>query len=113
MALTNWPQTAPYWACDRRADTPLKLIKEHIMAETIQLLHPFEVNGETITEVTLRRPKIRDMERAQKHKDDMAKSIHMLVDLTELPIGTIRELDTEDFNQLAKRVGEYTGDAAD
>lgn len=82
-------------------------------SETIKLKFPFELDGETIEEITIRRPKIRDMERGRKHKDELTRSIHLLVDLTELTSATIRELDTVDFNQLTTKVGEFTGRSED
>jgi len=83
------------------------------MQETVTLKYPFEFEGETITEITIRRPKMRDMKKAQKHKDDMEKSIHMIADLADLSPRLIEELDTEDFGQVSAIVGEFMGVSAD
>lgn len=81
--------------------------------ETIQLAYPFEYGGEQITELTIRRPKMRDMKKGQKYKDDMEKSMRMIADLAEVEPGLIEELDTEDFGTVSKRVGEFMGVSED
>lgn len=77
--------------------------------ETITLAHPFTFEGEAVTEIELRRPKMRDMKKAQKHKDDMEKSIHMMADLAEVTPKLIEELDTEDFKALSDKVADFMG----
>ena len=80
--------------------------------ETITLQYPVTVAGETITELHLRRPKMRDMKRAQKHKDDLEKSIHMIADLAEVAPAVVEELDTADFAAVSDKVGEFMGASA-
>ena len=82
-------------------------------SETITLKYPFTYQGEEITQITIRRPKMRDMKKAQKHKDDMEKSIHMIADLAEVSPGLVEELDTEDFGAVSAKVGEFMGVSAD
>lgn len=81
--------------------------------ETITLQYPFSHQGEEYTEITIRRPKMRDMKKAQKHKDDMEKSIHMMADLAEVTPAVIEELDTEDFKAVSDKVGEFMGVSGD
>ncbi len=78
-------------------------------SETITLQYPFTFEGQEITEITIRRPKMRDMKKAQKHKDDMEKSIHMIADLAEVSPKLVEELDTEDFGAVSAKVGEFMG----
>jgi hypothetical protein len=75
--------------------------------KTIQLAHPFEVGGKTISEVTFRRPKARDMaliadlERIEAAKDtgsitraqEMEASFLTIRAVTGLPVETVEELD--------------------
>ena len=82
-------------------------------SETIELEYPFEYKGEQVTEITIRRPKMRDMKKAQKHKDDMEKSINMIADLAEVEPKMIEELDTEDFGKVSAKVGEFMGVSED
>lgn len=75
----------------------------------LQLKHPFEFNGEQVTTLSIRRPKLRDMKRVQKVKDDLEKSITMLADLAEVEPKLLEELDTEDFTRACDLLGEFMG----
>ena len=77
--------------------------------ETITLQYPVTVDGETITELTLRRPKMADMKRGQKHKNDLEKSMHLIADLAEVTPKVVEELDTADFAAVSAKVGEFMG----
>lgn len=81
--------------------------------ETITLDYPFTFKGVEYAELELRRPKMRDMKKAQAHKDDMTKSIHMMADLCEVAPALIEELDTADFEKVSAKVGEFMGVSAD
>ena len=82
-------------------------------SETVELEYPFEFQGEQITEITIRRPKMRDMKNTQKIKDDMEKSIRMIADLAEVPPKLVEELDTLDFGKVSAKVGEFMGVSED
>ncbi len=77
--------------------------------ETITLQYPVTVDGEEITELHIRRPKMADMKRGQKHKDDLEKSIHLIADLAEVTPKVVEELDTADFAAVSAKVGEFMG----
>lgn len=77
--------------------------------ETITLKYPVTVDGEEITALHLRRPKMADMKRAQKHKDELEKSIRIIADLAEVSPQVIEELDTADFKAVSDVVGEFMG----
>ncbi|MCX4025100.1 phage tail assembly protein [Endozoicomonas sp. SM1973] len=71
------------------------------MSELITLNYPIERNGEVINEVTLRRPKAKDLKNMEKRGGgEITQSIHMVADLTSLDIATVEELDGEDFQHL-------------
>lgn len=76
---------------------------------TLELKHPFEFEGKMVTELQLRRPKLRDLKRAAKVKDDLDKSMTMLADLAEVSPKLLDELDTEDFTRAADMLGEFMG----
>jgi len=80
---------------------------------TIELEYPFDFESEKVTEITIRRPKMRDVKKSQKHKDDMEKSIHMIADLAEVSPKLVEELDTEDFGKVGAKVGEFMGASAE
>lgn len=68
---------------------------------TYTLLHPIEVSGASVGVVTVRRPKVRDLEVMERAgSSPMARSVALLVNLCELPPDTIRDLDGEDFTNL-------------
>lgn len=73
------------------------------------LEYPVHYNGEEFQELTIRRPKIRDMKKFDKIKDGMSKSITMLADLADVPLGVIEELDTADFNAASKVIVDFLG----
>lgn len=81
------------------------------MSETVQLEYPFDFKGERVTELTLRRPKMRDLKKSQAFKDDLDKSLRMIADLAEVDPKLVEELDPQDFGRLADIVGEFMGDA--
>ena len=82
------------------------------MSEKIRLNHPITVDGQLIEEVSLRRPKVRDIEKAEKIKNDFQKSVAMIADLTSLSPDEVREMDTEDFTAIGNMVGEFMGASA-
>ncbi len=81
--------------------------------ETIELQFPFTHQGIEYSELSIRRPKMRDMKKAQQHKNDMTKSIHMMADLAEVTPAVIEELDTQDFKTVSDKLGEFMGVSAD
>ena len=81
--------------------------------ETITLQYPVTVDGEDITELTLRRPKVGDLKRAEKHKDNFEKSIRIIADLAEVSLKVVEELDAADFAVVSAKVGEFMGASAE
>ncbi len=80
------------------------------MSETIQLEYPIEAEGRTITAITLRRPKARDLKKMERSSGgDIAKSIEFVADLAELPPAAIEELDGADFQCLSGVVAGFLG----
>lgn len=77
--------------------------------ETIRLQYPVTVDGEDITELTLRRPKVADLKRAEKHKNNFEKSIHIIADLAEVSPKVVEALDASDFAAASATVGEFMG----
>jgi hypothetical protein len=74
--------------------------------ETIELQYPVTVDGEEYTVFSLRRPKMRDMKKQQKHKDDLDKATAMIADLAEVSTKVVDELDPVDFTALSDWVGK-------
>ena len=73
---------------------------------TIELDYPIELNGETISELHMRRPKVKDQMRISKQAtSDEEKELKMFVDLCEVAPEVIEELDLKDYLKVQK---EYT-----
>ncbi|MCX4025038.1 phage tail assembly protein [Endozoicomonas sp. SM1973] len=84
------------------------------MSELITLNYPIERNGEVINEVTLRRPKTKDMKNIEKRGGgEISQSIHMIADLSGLDIKTIEELDAADFQRLNDVVAGFLDSTGD
>ena len=78
---------------------------------SIKLKHPIIADGVEVTELALRRPKVRDIERIDKVAGEIAKAVTLTADLAELTPDQVRELDAEDFAEVAERLGDFLGDA--
>ena len=77
---------------------------------TLQLQHPITVNGVEITEIALRRPKVRDLETMDKAKGgEIAKSVEFMAHLAEWPPAQVRELDAADFQAASKVIEGFLG----
>ncbi len=75
----------------------------------IELKHPITVDGAEVNELTLRRPKVRDIERLDKVSGEMAKMVTLVADLAELTPDQVRELDIEDFTAVSEQLADFLG----
>ena len=73
----------------------------------ITLKHPITVDGREVAQFTLRRPKVRDLERMDKVSGEIAKAVTLVADLAELSPDQVRELDAEDFTAVAEVLGDF------
>lgn len=68
---------------------------------TIELQYPIErANGETVTALTLRRPKLRDLKEMDRHQGNVAKSAALIGRLAALTPSEMEQLDGADFQAL-------------
>lgn len=81
--------------------------------ETIELEYPVIFEGQEISELSLRRPRMRDMKRQQQKKDDLDKALTMIADLAEVSPKLVEELDPVDFTTLSDWVGNCMPNAED
>lgn len=82
--------------------------------ETYKLEHPITdpTTKEAITEITLRRPKVKDVKLAVKASapdDQVEQSIHLLSYIAGVSTATIEELDMVDFAALSESLGKFLG----
>ena len=74
---------------------------------TIKLKHPITADGREVTKLTLRRPKVRDLERVDKVDGPIAKAVTLIADLAELTPDQVRELDAADFTAIEAEVSGF------
>jgi hypothetical protein len=72
--------------------------------QTIELKYPVEATGETFTNLTMRRSKIKDRLLVAKMKtaSDEEKEIRLFANLCEVEPKVIEELDEADYSSLQK-----------
>jgi len=72
--------------------------------QNIELKYPVEATGETITNLTMRRSKIKDRLLVAKMKtaSDEEKEIRLFANLCEVEPKVIEELDEADYSNLQK-----------
>jgi hypothetical protein len=75
------------------------------MKEPIALTYPIKVDGHEYSELTMRRPKVKDrlmVDRADMHQSD--SEIHYFSNLCEVSPDVIEELDWSDFVKLREKL---------
>lgn len=81
--------------------------------ETLSLQYPFTHKGEEVTQLTIRRPKLGDIKRFEKVKDEMDKATKMLADLAEIAPDAVDQLDMVDFNAASEMIAGFLGVSAE
>lgn len=72
------------------------------MSQTVKLQYPVTLDGNVHDELTLRRPKVRDLMVAEKQKNDAEREMTLLSNLCEVSPELIQNLDLKDYAQLQK-----------
>ncbi len=68
---------------------------------TVPLQFPVEYQGQTYSELTMRRPKVRDQKHAAKaSKDPAEQELRLLCNLCEVAPDVLDELDLGDYKAL-------------
>lgn len=80
-------------------------------AQTIRLAAPLEHDGRKITELQIRKPKVKDLKRmnAALHgiADPLEQGIVMVASLTGLPVDVIEELGADDFTTISEVIADF------
>ena len=75
---------------------------------TIELKHPITVDGVEIKELSMRRPKVRDMIAADKGGGtDGEREMHMFSNLCEVTTSAIEEMDMGDYVALQEAYKDF------
>jgi hypothetical protein len=79
--------------------------------KTLQLLFPITIVDREVSEVTITRPKVKDLKAMEAAldgiKDKLDQGIVMVSVLTGLPPEAVEELDAEDFTRLSEEVAGF------
>jgi hypothetical protein len=79
--------------------------------KTLQLLFPITVEDREVSEVTITRPKVKDLKAMDAAlvgiTDKLDQGIVMVSVLTGLPPVAVEELDAEDFTKLSEEVAGF------
>ncbi|AQX19642.1 MULTISPECIES: phage tail assembly protein [unclassified Bartonella] len=78
-------------------------IKQNI---THKLLFPINVEGKERTEITLRRPKVKDAEATDK-TEGVEQTIIMISRLSGWPEEAVGELDVDDMENIGKKLAAF------
>ena len=75
---------------------------------TITLQYPLQVNGHEVTEIRLRRPKVRDRLAVEKMSASQAeKEVRFVANLCEMAPDEIEELDMADYTKIQETVTSF------
>ena len=79
--------------------------------KTVRLSQPIASDGKTVTEVQVRRPKVKDLRAMERDATNSASQIDqgvaMAALLTELPIQVIDEMDAVDFATVSEVIAGF------
>jgi hypothetical protein len=76
---------------------------------TITLDYPFDFDGEKITSLEMRRPKVRDNLKASKAGNDFESLLVLLANLVQRPVEMFDGMDEIDFTKLQEQYAAFTG----
>lgn len=88
----------------------LKPAKDMRATAPIKLDFPFDFDGERVSELTMRRPKVRDSLKASKVTGgDAERGLALISDLIERPVELLHEMDETDLEKLQEQYAAFTG----
>jgi hypothetical protein len=69
--------------------------------EKIKLEEPIKVDGVLIHELSLRRPKVRDLLIASKKEaSESEREVNLIANLAEIPVEAVKDLDMRDYLKI-------------
>lgn len=90
----------------KKEDTPWTT-DEATGAKALKLAYVVEHDGEKITQITFRRPKLRDLEAAEKQPRGGERDKRMYANLAELDPALFEELDLFDWDRLGDMYSDF------
>jgi len=77
----------------------------------VTLAYPLQLEDRMITEVAIRRPKVRDLRAMEKAREpgstDLDQGIAMAAALCDLPLAAMDEMDASDFAAISEVLGGF------
>lgn len=77
----------------------------------VTLVRPISVEQRIITEVTIRRPRVRDLRAIEKAREpgttDLDQGIVMAAALCDLPLDAMDDMDAADFAAISEVLGGF------
>ena len=77
----------------------------------VTLAHPLKIGDKVVAEVTIRRPKVRDLRTMEKMREpgstELDQSIAMTATLCDLPSEAMDEMDAADFAVISEVLGGF------
>ena len=77
----------------------------------LKLSHPVKVGDKPVAEVTIRRPKVRDLRALERAREpgmnQMEQSIAMAAALCDLPVETMDDMDATDFAAISEVITSF------
>jgi hypothetical protein len=80
--------------------------------EKVKLSEPIKVDGVLIHELSLRRPKVRDLLIASKKEiSESEREVNLIANLAEIPSETIKDLDMRDYLKIQEVLKDFLSPA--
>ena len=79
------------------------------MAITVELKHPIQAHGETVSVLTMRRPTFGDLMQMDAVKGEMAKTAKLVEVCAQIPASSVRSIDVEDLGAITEAIAPFFG----
>lgn len=83
------------------------------MAQEYTLMYPIKMDGKEISNISIRRPLVRDLRRMKNLKNDTDMAIRLLADLAEISEQAVESMDAADFRGASEIVAGYVNEGLD
>ena len=76
--------------------------------EKIKLENPIKIDGVQVHEISLRRPKVRDLLiGGSKNYSEAEREVHLIASLAEIPNEAVEELDLRDYMKIQNWLKDF------
>ena len=79
--------------------------------KTVQLSDPVEWGDRKVTEVTINKPKVKDLERMEAMLEGVEKALDQAIvtasAITGLPVEVVKDLDLDDFTAISEVIAGF------